>query len=157
MEIYDINKLKFRDGFADLTESTFIYNTEIINSTSTIGYIVQRGEEMRVDLISDSIYNNVDNVDILCNYNNIDNPLNFKEGEFIEFPIESSISELRYTDTDLQEDELISQSPSKTTRKDPTRKDYISNNQSLPPTQLDKRISPLNTNGNQLSIGDGLF
>lgn len=157
MEIYDINNLKFRDGFADLTESTFDYNTEIINSESTIGYIVQRGEEMRVDLICDSIYNNVDNVDILCNYNNIDNPLNFKEGEFIEFPIESAISELRYTDTELREEDLIAQSPSKTTRKDPTRKDYVSNNQSLPPTQLDKRVSALNTDGDNLSIGDGLF
>ncbi len=157
MKIYDIDELKFTVGFySDLTQITFNYNPEVFNS-STGQYVIQRGEEMRMDLVCETIYQNVDNVDILCNYNNIDNPLNFKEGELISYPDESNIINLRYVDEDLLDTEITNQSPSKTTRKDPNRKEYNDNNRALSPTQLDRRISPLNTDSDQLSIGDGLF
>jgi hypothetical protein len=154
MKIYDIDELIINNGVVDLTQTTFKYQVDV---TSTRTYTVQRGEEMRIDLISDSIYDNIDNIDILCNYNNIDNPLNFKEGEVIKFPDESYIPNLRWTDPVITDSEVINKSPSKTTRKDTSRKDYIDNNKSLTPTQLSRRISPLNTGSDQLSIGDGLF
>ena len=156
MKIYDIDELKSTNGFHDLTQTTFNYNIDVFNE-STRQYFVRRGEEKRIDLISDTLYQNVDNVDILCSYNNIDNPLNFKEGELIIYPDYSDIINLRYVDPDLLENELTTQSTSKTTRKDPSRQEYVDNKRALTPTQLNRRISPLNTGSDQLSIGDGLF
>jgi len=157
MDLHDIDILRFVNGIADLSQNTFNYDNEIIGNESEKAYIIQRGEEMRADLICDNLYDNVDNVDMLCNYNGIDNPLNFKEGETIFYPMESNVSKLRYSDPNLQENDLLTQSPTKTTRKDPNREEYINNNRSLPPTQLSRRIDPLTSENDDLSIGDGLF
>ena len=77
MKIYDIDNLKKDDtGNYDLSQLTFKHR----NDVEMYSYVVQQGEEMRIDLISESIYGSIEYVDILMHINYIDNPLNIKEG-----------------------------------------------------------------------------
>ncbi len=76
MKITDIDKLKRstdNQNLFDLTTATFKFSWVDAQYTQ---YKVKKGEEMRIDLICNSIYGNVDNIDILLNVNNISNPLN---------------------------------------------------------------------------------
>ena len=91
MKIYDLNNIDKVDGFYDLTQLTFRYDVGV----SLSQYTVQKGEEMRMDLVCESIYNNTDYIDILCSINNIDNPLNIREGQIIIYPT-SNLDVLRY-------------------------------------------------------------
>lgn len=154
MEIKSLNNLKKKsDGTFDLNVNTYDSRYQAnLNS-----YTTQMGEEMRIDLISETIYKNIDDIDILCNINKIDNPLNFKEGEQIVFPNSDTIQLLRYDDPILTDEEDISQTPSKRTRKDPNRKDYIDKNRKLPTTQLSEKLNPISLDSNQIVIGGGLF
>ena len=52
-------------------------------------YVVQQGEEMRIDLVMMSIYDDVSilkSMDVLLFINNIDNPLNVMVGDVIYYP-----------------------------------------------------------------------
>lgn len=159
MEIYDIDKLKrnINGGLYDMTQATFQYD----NTVFMYEYIVQIGEEMRMDLICESIYNNKNNkyIDILCSVNNIDNPLNVLLGQTIIYPDESDINKFRYEDPSTKTD-IIKESftkPNKSTRQDANRKQYLENNTSLPPTILESPINPLDIDGDDYIIGSGLF
>jgi len=156
MEIYDISELKrnLQDVY-DITQITFQYDPD--NSVSFKEYTVQSGEEMRIDMVCDSIYGNTKYVDILCSVNNIDNPLNIKEGESIIYPVESHIIALRYSDSDYSEDIQILINPEKKSNQDPNRKKYQDDNQSIPPTLLPRRLDPINLEGSNFNIGEGLF
>lgn len=146
---------KKNDGTFDLTLNTFDSNSDSL--LTALPYTIQKGEEMRIDLISETLYRDIDDIDILCNINNIDNPLNFKEGEIIVYPSKDAIDNLRFNDPALTDEEDITQVPSKQTRKDPNRKQYIDNNRKLPPNQLPEKLDPINLDSNQIIIGGGLF
>ena len=78
MKIYDIDTLEKDDsGNYNLTQLTYQSDFNIVNYQQ---YEVQKGEEMRIDLVCQSIYGSLDYIDIILNANNIDNPLNIKEG-----------------------------------------------------------------------------
>lgn len=155
MRIYDIDKLiKFENEmFYDLSKLTFQETGEVSYSQ----YKVKKGEEMRIDLVCQSIYNNVDYIDILLNVNRISNPLNIKEGVTILYPEINEISNLRYE----EEDETIVQeqlaNPNKATKVDPSRKKYVEENYSLPPTFLDTPTNPIKVEGDNIKVGKGLF
>lgn len=157
MEIYDINKLiKYNDDILyDITQMTFQYDPE--NVVTFAEYTVKRGEEMRIDTVCRSIYKNTDYVDILCSVNNIDNPLNIKEGEVLIYPVMSDIKHLRYSDSDAREDVASVINSDKNTKIDPNRKEFNDNKQSIPPTLLPKRTDPINIKGTSFNIGEGLF
>jgi hypothetical protein len=155
MRIYDIDKLiKFEDDmFYDVSKLTF-------QETGEVGYLeykIQKGEEMRIDLVCKSIYNNVDYVDILLSVNRITNPLNIKEGVVILYPPLKEITNLRY----VEEDEVIVQeqlaNPNKATKADPNRKKYVEENYSLPPTVLNTPTNPIQIDGDNIKVGKGLF
>ena len=70
MKVYDIDQLKRLESninLYDLTKLTFktVFKEIIYNE-----YKVQKGEEMRIDLVCQSIYGNIENIDIILNVNN---------------------------------------------------------------------------------------
>ena len=71
-EFYDLNKLTFNHRYVDVQYAT---------------YKVQKGEEMRIDLVCESIYGSTSHIDIILNVNKISNPLNIKEGITIIYPL----------------------------------------------------------------------
>jgi len=155
MEIYDISTLlKDRDGNYDLTQITF--ELKLDGSINYGQYLVQRDEEMRMDIICQNIYGNTNYVDILCNVNNIDNPLNIKEGTLILFPI-NNVENLRYSEQNNTDNIKILANSNKSSRKDVNRKNYIDSDLSLPPTILEESQDQFDTQGPNIIIGNGLF
>lgn len=155
MEIYDISTLlKDRDGNYDLTQITF--ELKLDGSINYGQYLVQRGEEMRMDIVCQNIYGNTQYVDILCNVNNIDNPLNIKEGTLILFPI-NNVENLRYSEQNNTDNIKILANSNKSSRKDSNRKNYIDSDLSLPPTILEESQDQFDTQGPNIIIGNGLF
>jgi hypothetical protein len=156
MKIYDLETLGKVDGLYDLTQITF--ELKLDGSIVYLPYTVQRGEEMRIDLVCESIYGNTDYIDILCDVNSIDNPLNIKEGTTILFPANSdNIDLLRFSAGNKSDVVTTLSNPNKSTRKDSNRKKYIDNNSSLPPTVLNESTNQFGINGSDIVLGEGLF
>ncbi len=156
MNIFDIDNLqKGSNGLYDFTKITFKYKYDQI---AYFQYKVQKGEEMRIDLVCNSIYNNIDYIDILLNVNNISNPLNIKEGSIILYPDKSSIEFLRIDNnkSDNKDSKSLGNT-NKETRTDSDRKKYIEENYSLPPTTLDKETDQVTVKGGTIELGNGLF
>ena len=141
MKIYDIDQLIKDDktGLYNLNQLTFRYTTPNIRFYV---YTVQKGEEMRLDLVCNSIYNSTEYIDILCNINNIDNPLNISEDQVIIYPDKADLYLLRYQEVDITKSlqEITNPNvntsvvnPNKNSRVDKNRQNYLEN-QSLPPT-----------------------
>ncbi len=156
MNIVDINKVTKNSNNSDLydlTQNLFEYKIDI----QYLFYKVQKGEEMRIDLVSQSIYGNIDNIDILLNVNNISNPLNIKEGSIIKYPNTSDIDILRIENKNKSETIKSLSSPNKSTRVDNSRREYLESNYSLPPTILQSSIDQVKIMENSIKLGDGLF
>jgi hypothetical protein len=156
MIVYDIDQIK-RDeenGLFDFTKLTFktVFENVVYNN-----YIVRKGEEMRIDLVCQSIYGNVNNIDILLNVNNISNPLNIKEGTKIIFPDINSISEFRISVKEERSVQKKIANVEKSVTTDPNRQKYADQNFSLPPTVLDRPTEQVKIEGNTIKIGTGLF
>lgn len=125
-------------------------------------YIVPIEEEMRIDLILKSIYeldyisieDYYSDIDILLTINNIDNPLNIKRGQIINYPSLIDLASYRITD----EDDLSAESnkalvaisvPSKKTRVDKSRSNYNKTGLALPPiAKSNPKDSVVIQNGN---------
>ena len=153
MIVKDLQNLSIIDDLYDLTESTFV-----TQNIPLYPYEVQRGEEMRIDLVSDSIFNTLDYTDVLLNINNIDNPLNIKEGSIIYYSDTNVMDALRISQP--TSDTLITtrlSNTNKSTRVDRNRKDYIEKNYSLSPNILDTPTDQVKISGDNLIIGKGLF
>lgn len=155
MKIYDIDILKKgEDGMYDLNKLTFRY----LDPSDLPRYEVQKGEEMRIDLVCNNAYRNTDLIDILCNINNIDNPLNIREGSFLFIPNQLNISELRFDE--IASDETLDKlsNPQKSSRKDSDRQSFTDKNKSLPPTIMKKNISPFDIDQQgKIILGTNLF
>lgn len=160
MKIYDLDLKRIRQApdkelgeyFWDFTQTTFVSRLE-----SNLNYwYVQKDEEMRIDLICNRIYSSSDYVDILLNINKIDNPLNIKAGDIIQYPNSSDISLYRYREDEVGSVQRLL-SRNKAPRKDNTRKKYIEQNYSLPPTVLQSPVNPVNIVGDNIIVGGGLL
>jgi hypothetical protein len=129
-------------------------------------YIVGRDDEMRIDLIFKNIYelesNEVGiylgNIDVLLTLNNIDNPLNIKEGTVIRYPQlgQFDLFRLRIDENQSKIKSSVGQKlsvPNKTTRKDKSRGKYLENDYSLPPVVLEAPKEPVRIEDNIFSIG----
>jgi hypothetical protein len=98
-------------------------------------YKVKKGETMRMDLVSYSIYETTEYIDFLCFFNRISNPLNVKENQIIIYVPADEIATFRVT---LPSDD-VTQALAKANRgnkPDPSREQYLDNNLSLPPNIL---------------------
>lgn len=154
MKIYDIDTLlKDESGNYDLTQPTFKSDFTTLAYRT---YEVQQGEEMRIDLICESIYNNTDYVDILLNVNAIDNPLNVRVGTILLYPVDS-LELLRLSDIKNQNSDQILANTNKQQRKDTNRKQYVENKLNLPPTILNERNQQYDISSDIIILGDGLF
>jgi hypothetical protein len=154
MKIYDIDTLlKDSSGNYDLTQLTFQSD---FTSLRYQQYEVQQGEEMRIDLVCESIYGNTDYVDIILNVNEIDNPLNIKQGTILVYPT-GNIDSLRYSDKSKNTDVQILGNSNKQQRKDNNRKKYVENKLTLPPTIMNQSTQQYDISSDVIILGDGLF
>jgi hypothetical protein len=155
MDIYDINQLVIdsNTGLYDLTRSTYQY----IPNITTFTYVVEQHEEMRIDLVCNSIYGSTDYVDFLLNYNSIDNPLNVKSGDSILYIDAQYISQFRVSIAPANNVQNILLNPAKVQRVDSNRSGYIEQSFSLPPTINDDPVDQVKVDGNNIVIGDGFF
>ena len=127
MNIYDLSILQKTGDEYDLDQRTFNYGPDI----PFFEYIVDRTEEMRIDLVCNSIYNNVDQIGFLMYFNNIDNPLNIKAGDLIRYVDISLVDSLKISADDRTRIEFL-QNINRGTRPDSNRLDYL--NKSTNPT-----------------------
>ena len=155
MELYDINKLVKNDGSGDFYDLFEIFFQKD-ESTNFKLYTVQRGEEMRMDLVSQSIYNDIQYVDFLCNLNKISNPLNIKFGDIMLYVDEEFIERFRVKPKTQNVQQVIAKS-NRGTQQDKTRQDYIENNFSLPPNVLERPAEQVLIKGSVIKLGNGLF
>jgi hypothetical protein len=142
LDLYDLNKLTFRFTFEGLSFGE---------------YKVKKGEEMRIDLVCNSIYGNLENIDILLNINNISNPLNIKEGSTLRYPSVDSIASLRVRESKTNNVQSSLSSSNKASAQDPARQQYVDQNYSLPPNVMEKPTEQTQISGNTIKIGTGLF
>ena len=152
MKIYDLDISKRDENqnkLYDLIEPTFKSNIKIPLST----YIVPPEEEMRIDLICNSIYNNPDYCDFILNLNDIDNPLNILSGDTILFVDVSAISSYRINTGGDKDNRKQLLNTNKISKKDSNRKKYIDENYSLPPTYSQTLNNPVQIESGQISIG----
>lgn len=162
MEIFDLSNIKQieekydkelgQTKFWDLTETTY----QTLNNISYNLYYVDQTEEMRIDIICNNIYGSTDYIDIILNFNEISNPLNIKSGDVLKYPSSSDIESLRYR---VESKDVVKSllNRNKAPRKDDSRKKYIDDNFSLPPTVLPNPIEPVVQEGDNIVIGGGLF
>ncbi len=129
--------LKFSNSLNryNLEKPAYIYDTSI----DLKEYIVQKGEEMRLDLIIESIYGDIsyyEYVDVILYINGIDNPLNIQSGKSIYYPSTEVFDDLLLKpDIDVKQNDvaLAFSNSSKVSKIDPNRDKYVNNNFSLPP------------------------
>jgi len=150
-------------GLYNLFTPTFIFNNTIALSE----HIVTKDEEMRIDLIFANMYliepsmmsEYYQDIDVLLYINNIDNPLNIKEGMLLYYPAIDDIYRFRYTPSGLINDTSITKqlgvpnTPNKATRTDKSRQNYIENDYSLSPVVLDTPREPVRIENGRFSIG----
>lgn len=165
MDIFSLYKtVKFStiDNVYNLFEPTIVFRDD-----STQEYTVTDSDEMRIDLIfqnmynitPNSIYEMLEDIDIILRLNNIDNPLNIKEGMVLKFPTTGQFETYRYsevfedTNNEVTKQLGVQNNPNKTTRVDPNRQNYIENDYSLSPVVLDTPREPVRIVDGRFSIG----
>jgi len=123
-------------------------------------YTVQRGEDMRIDLVMKSIYDDIYNfkdIDILLYINNIDNPLNVREGMILYYPELSAFEGYRfYEEVSAAVKKSVKQSLgvlNKTTRVDEKRKKFLDSDYSLPPVVLQESRPSVTMDDNKIKVG----
>lgn len=132
----------------------------VINENKLSVYEVQKGEDMRIDLVMDSIYDDdytLSDLDVILYINGIDNPLNIREGMLIYFPQQETLEEFRYYDNG---GEGVSKSIksqlgvlNKTMRKDENRKKFIDSDYSLPPTVMKESRPAVTVSNGTIFVG----
>ncbi len=161
----DIKKdTSLSNNLYDLFTITFTYNPNILLND----YKVTIDDEMRIDMILSNMYEfnftNLDSyisdIDVILFINNIDNPLNIKEGMILKYPrTYSDIDQFRYVlpsdmnNTSVTQQLATPNTPNKKTRVDKTRQSYIENDYSLSPVVLDTPREPVRITNGRFSIG----
>lgn len=135
MNVYDLNNLKrdvAQNNLYNFFDATFQYFI-----TTLYQYQVKQNEEMRIDLVCNSIYGNVDYCDFILDLNNIDNPLNIMNNDILLYVPSDKIQYFRLDETTAKTLRNTFLNASKISKQDPKRASYVENNYSLPPTFLE--------------------
>jgi hypothetical protein len=152
MKFYDLDKLirdPKQDNLYNLFDPTFQGNDTITLQS----HIVSPEEEMRIDLICQNIYTSIDQVDILLDINDIDNPINIMMDDSILYPSVTAIPEYYIKIIDNNDIRARLLNSNKSSRKDINRKQYVEQNYSLPPTFTETPDAPVKILNNQIVIG----
>ena len=156
MNIKSLDDAKYESGFYGIETPSFVYR----NNIRLFSYVVQRHEEMRIDLVMKSIYGESDyfkDLDVILYINGIDNPLEIRESDTILYPNPGDLGEFRYYERgNFTENKKISEKlgvPNKTTRKDSNREKFINNGYSLPPVVMAESKNPVRIDKNTIFIG----
>lgn len=151
MEFYDIESLMRVD-----TEEGKLYDlfaqTFSLKRLPKYEYIVKKEEEMRIDLVSYSIYKNVDYCDMILDLNDIDNPLNIMGGDILYYVPLNELDDFKVKVTQAMEKRKQLLSLDKANLKDPNREKFIEDNYQLPPTVLEVPMSPILIGKNNITI-----
>lgn len=152
MVLYDIKRLVRdikQDDLYNLFEPTFKSRTgfEMQN------YLVSKSDEMRIDVISNEIYGTSDEADVLLSINEIDNPLNIKEGDVIMFVTYETLQEYRVETIDNKEATNKLLNANKSTRKDSNRQNYVESGLVLTPTVKEVPQPPVKVEDTKIVIG----
>lgn len=152
MKLNDIEILSRDPNQEDLYD---LFNKTYIDypAAQSDEYVVDQDEEMRMDLVSFRIYGSVDYVDFLCNFNQIDNPLNVMSGDVIRYIELTEIPLFKYEGAKEDEVRRGLLNANKSSRKDPNRKQFVEQGYSLPPNFLETPQAPVRFEGNVLVIG----
>ena len=123
-------------------------------------YTVQRGEDMRIDLVMKSIYDDIytfSDTDVILHINHIDNPLNIREGMILYYPVSESLDDYRYYENgDVATNKSVKQQLgvlNKTTRVDEKRKKFLDSNYSLPPVVLQESKEGVTIGATTIKVG----
>ncbi len=123
-------------------------------------YVVQKEQDMRLDLIMLDMYDQdqyvLENMDIICYINNLDNPLNVYPGMVLYFPPSNEFDYYRLRQDNINNSSKIKARlavPNKTTKTDSNRKKYVENGYSLPPVVLNTPKEPVRLSGTNIEIG----
>jgi hypothetical protein len=163
MDIKSILDTKFSSDLDlyDISRPSFVFRSDLFLKS----YTVKKEHEMRIDLMFQDIYNlqpnevglYLENIDVICYINNIDNPLNIKAGLILIVPSIDDFEKFRVNIDTLEEDKLSIRErlvvPNKTTRKDKDREDFKKNGFSLPPVVMDKPRPPVRISNGLFSVG----
>ena len=152
MKLYDLDKLT-RDTKQDNLYNIFDPTFKMNRGYKLTQYVVSPEQEMRIDLISNSIYGNSDYCDFILDINDIDNPLNIMDGDILIYTEFASIDEYRIKTVDNNNARARLLNANKTSRKDNARKQYVEDNYSLPPTFLETPAASVRIENNQIVIG----
>lgn len=155
MDIKSLSEVRWIDRKWDLTEPSIKMLDSDLES-----YTVQRDEDMRIDLVMKSIYDDIytfSDIDIILYINNIDNPLNIREGMVIYHPDPSLLAEFRfYEEVTPANSKSVKQSLgvlNKTTRVDEKRKKFLDSDYSLPPVVLQESRPSVTMDENKIRVG----
>jgi hypothetical protein len=153
MVIKDLELLKRnsnQDNLYDLTQTNLKFDPTLEGTY----FVISDEEEMRVDLVSYAIYDNVDSVDYILTLNDIDNPLNIMSGDYIKYIPQTQLNlvELNVSKVDNVSLGLIN--TNKKTKIDPNREIFVSNNYSFPPTFNESGTPPAAISGNKIILGN---
>lgn len=152
MKLYDLDKLirdTKQDNLYNLYDPTFKLETGI----NLRQFVVGPEQVMRIDLVCHEIYKSVNQVDFLCDLNNIDNPLNIKEGDVILYPNFDAISYYRVTITDNNDARAKLLNVNKSTKRDNNRQKYVEQNFALPPNVKQVPDASVKIENGQIVIG----
>ena len=160
MELIDLKNTLKRDNpneLYDISKLSFSYRRDLLSANFQI-YIVSEFEEMRMDIICDSIYKKTDYVDFLCNLNNIFNPLSVKSGDEILYVDENLIPQFRPERSENDDIRKQISNKRKQSKVDPVRTKFKEDKvDSLPPTITKKDYNPVKYKDGKISIGEDIF
>jgi phage pi2 protein 07 len=155
MDIKSIEKTEYQNG-KWLLDTPGIMKNEYSLQT----YVVQKQEDMRIDLVMQSIYEDISDlsdVDVLLYINNIDNPLNIREGMILYYPKEEDFDNYRFNEESMVVDKKSIKQQlgvlNKTTRIDEKRKKFLDADYSLPPVVKSESKPSVTIDSGSIKIG----
>lgn len=156
MNIKSLETLKY-DSNTDLFD---MFIPQFLNTGAELNtYVVQIYEEMRIDSVMMSMYNNdvnvLSDIDVILFINGIDNPLNIQVGDILYYPPIENLSSYRnvYDSKQSTDVKKILATPNKTTKTDNNRTSYVENGYTLPPVVMEQPKEPVRVENNKIVIG----
>lgn len=156
MNIKSLETLKY-DSNTDLFD---MFIPQFLNTGAELNtYVVQIYEEMRIDSVMMSMYNNdvnvLSDIDVILFINGIDNPLNIQVGDILYYPPIENLSSYRnvYDSKQSTDVKKILSTPNKTTKTDNNRTSYVENGYTLPPVVMEQPKEPIRVENDKIVIG----